>query len=140
MNLNFTCLQKGLPIMKPYNKELILFWRKSILTARKRMLTFITGFKNRHASVSFPNQLNKMKKFTLLWLSVISLSVAHAQSKMDFETYNPTSTLVVPEHKLTHSKFPFIDVHNHQFDMPTADLSNLIRDMDKLNMAVMVNL
>lgn len=59
---------------------------------------------------------------------------------MDFETYNPPSTLVVPEHKLTKAKFPFIDVHNHQFEMPDMDLGVLIREMDKLNMKVMVNL
>ncbi|MEO6733701.1 MAG: amidohydrolase family protein [Ferruginibacter sp.] len=60
--------------------------------------------------------------------------------KMDFEKYDPVSTLVVPEHIVTHSKFPFIDVHNHQDDMATKDLSVLIRDMDNLNMKVMVNL
>src|SRR6185436_14632408 len=82
-----------------------------------------------------------MKKFTLFCLSLATMSMSSAQSsKMDFESYNPTSTLVVPEHKLSRAKFPFIDVHNHQFDMPTADLSGLIRDMDNLNMAVMVNL
>lgn len=63
-----------------------------------------------------------------------------AKDKMDFETYNPTPTLVVPQHKLTKAKFPFIDVHNHQFGMPTQDLSKLITEMDKLNMKVMVNL
>ena len=82
-----------------------------------------------------------MKKIVLFSISAISLVNVSAQSaKMDFETYNPTSTLVVPEHKLSRSKFPFIDVHNHQSGMPTADLSGLVRDMDKLNMAVMVNL
>jgi predicted TIM-barrel fold metal-dependent hydrolase len=66
----------------------------------------------------------------------------HSQTneKMDFEKYNPTSTLVVPGEKLTRSKFPFIDVHNHQFQMPTMDLNTLIKEMEKLNMKVMVNL
>lgn len=59
---------------------------------------------------------------------------------MDFEKYTPVSTLVVPEHKPQKSKFPFIDVHNHQFSMPTMDLGTLTSEMDKLNMAVMVNL
>lgn len=63
-----------------------------------------------------------------------------SNGKMDFESYNPPSTLVVPEHKLTKAKFPFIDVHNHQYDMPDKDLSSLITEMDKLNMRVMVNL
>lgn len=63
-----------------------------------------------------------------------------SNEKMDFEKYNPPSTLVVPEHKLAKAKFPFIDVHNHQFNMPDMDLGTLISDMDKLNMKVMVNL
>ncbi|MEO5602902.1 MAG: amidohydrolase family protein [Cyclobacteriaceae bacterium] len=62
------------------------------------------------------------------------------EDKMDFENYDPPSTLVVPEHKLTHAKYPFIDVHNHQFNMPTGNLNSLLEEMDKLNMQVMVNL
>ena len=63
-----------------------------------------------------------------------------AQQKIDFETYNPPSTLVVPMHPLTRAKFPFIDVHNHQYRMTTMDLNSLTSEMDKLNMRVMVNL
>ena len=56
-----------------------------------------------------------MRRTLGLILIVISfISRAQSQEKMDFEKYNPTSTLVVPEHKLTKAKFPFIDVHNHQ--------------------------
>jgi predicted TIM-barrel fold metal-dependent hydrolase len=77
------------------------------------------------------------------FLFVFSLGMIHAcgqTPRMDFENYNPPSTLVVPEHKLSKAKFPFIDVHNHQEDMPDMDLGTLITDMDKLNMKVMVNL
>jgi predicted TIM-barrel fold metal-dependent hydrolase len=74
-----------------------------------------------------------------LGLSITSLSQAQRPA-MDFEKYDPLSTLVVPEHPVTRSKFPFIDVHNHQFSMPTMDLGTLVKDMDRLNMAVMVNL
>ena len=82
-----------------------------------------------------------MRKYLFLLFLPISLNVA-AQSTptMDFETYNPPSTLVVPEHKVTKAKFPFIDVHNHQFGMPDMDLGTLTREMDKLNMTVLVNL
>ena len=59
---------------------------------------------------------------------------------MSFEEYNPPSTLVVPENKITRAKYPFIDIHNHQFDMPLKDLSKLTAEMDSLNMAFMVNL
>ena len=59
---------------------------------------------------------------------------------MDFEAYEPESTLKVPENPVQRAKFPFIDVHNHQFRMSEMDLTALIKEMDKLNMAVMVNL
>jgi predicted TIM-barrel fold metal-dependent hydrolase len=59
---------------------------------------------------------------------------------MDFEKYDPVSTLVVQEHVVTKSKFPFIDVHNHQWSMPSGDLSPLVTEMEKLNMGIMVNL
>ena len=57
-----------------------------------------------------------------------------------FHEYDPPSTLVVPEHPVTRARYPFVDVHNHQFGMPDQDLSELVAEMDKLNMAVMVNL
>jgi predicted TIM-barrel fold metal-dependent hydrolase len=80
-----------------------------------------------------------MKKYLSL-LPILFVVSAFAQEKMDFEKYNPPSTLVVPEHRLAKAKFPFIDVHNHQFGMPDMDLGTLVKDMDKLNMKVMVNL
>jgi predicted TIM-barrel fold metal-dependent hydrolase len=59
---------------------------------------------------------------------------------MDFEKYEPKSTLVVPQHILARAKFPFVDVHNHQWEVPSQDLAQLFRDMDGLNMKVMINL
>lgn len=82
-----------------------------------------------------------MKKIIFSFSFTIYTLLSIAQSKhMDFEKYNPNTILVVPQHKLTRAKFPFIDVHNHQFDMPDQNLNDLIKDMDQLNMAVMVNL
>jgi uncharacterized protein len=83
-----------------------------------------------------------MKQFTTSYLFLFFFVTACAQTSSDigFEKYEPKSTLVVPEHKPSRAKFPFIDVHNHQFDMPTANLQKLVTEMDKLNMAVMVNL
>ena len=82
-----------------------------------------------------------MKLINLCLVLFLLISACKGQSaKMDFVDYEPVSTLVVPEHKLTRSKYPFIDVHNHQFSMPTMDLGTLTTEMDKLNMKVMVNL
>jgi predicted TIM-barrel fold metal-dependent hydrolase len=60
---------------------------------------------------------------------------------MNFEEYEPKSTLVVPQHPRTKAKFPFIDVHNHQRrEMTPAEVQKLVADMDRIGMAVMVNL
>lgn len=60
--------------------------------------------------------------------------------KMDFEQYDPPSTLKVESHRLSRAKFPFIDIHNHQGNMNSSDFKDLTGRMDKLNMAVMINL
>lgn len=57
---------------------------------------------------------------------------------MSFEEYDPQSTLVVPQNPRTRAKFPFIDVHNHQRN--ATDSAQLLADMDRINMKVMVNL
>ena len=64
----------------------------------------------------------------------------YAYDIISFEDYNPKSTLVVSSNEIKRSKYPFIDIHNHQFDMPVKDLSDLVSEMDSLNMAFMVNL
>src|SRR6187551_456323 len=80
-------------------------------------------------------------KRTLLILLLSGIAtLLQAQNSMDFEAYDPPSTLKVEEHHITKAKFPFIDIHNHQFGMATQDLSGLTKEMDKLNMTVMVNL
>ncbi|MDH3795905.1 MAG: amidohydrolase family protein [Flavobacteriaceae bacterium] len=76
--------------------------------------------------------------FFLASLLVLLLPFDALSQEMSFEEYNPESTLIVPGKEIHKAKFPFIDIHSHQFRMP--DLSTLISDMDKINMAVMVNL
>ncbi|MDH3650130.1 MAG: amidohydrolase [Saprospiraceae bacterium] len=59
---------------------------------------------------------------------------------IDFESYDPPSSLVVPEHPKKRAKFPFVDIHNHQWRLGEGDLSGLVAEMDSLNMQVLVNL
>ena len=66
--------------------------------------------------------------------------IQEKKNLMDIEEYSPKSTLVVPQTEIQKAKYPFIDVHNHQFDMPLKDLSKLTAEMDSLNMAFMINL
>jgi uncharacterized protein len=69
------------------------------------------------------------------------ITIGDNNGKITFEEYNPKSTLVVPEHPLRRAKFPFIDVHNHQFEMRKPEkLRELTQQMDSLNMKILVNL
>ncbi len=83
----------------------------------------------------------KSISFALLLLICSTLSVyAQPDTTMTFEEYEPKSTLVVPEHIVKNAKYPFIDVHNHQWRMATQDVKATAAEMNELNMAVMVNL
>ena len=77
---------------------------------------------------------------SLSLLILMGSSLMAISQEMSFEQYNPISTLVVPTNEIQVAKYPFIDIHSHQFRMATQDLSELVSHMDLLNMAVMVNL
>ncbi|WP_244891130.1 amidohydrolase family protein [Cyclobacterium xiamenense] len=59
---------------------------------------------------------------------------------MGFEEYEPVSTLVVPENPVKSAKFPFVDIHSHQWNVTQELIHRLVSEMDELNMATMVNL
>jgi len=86
-----------------------------------------------------------MRIFLLAILTILLCDV-HAQRrkpldiKIDWESYDPPSTLVVPEHHPESAKFPFVDVHSHHWNLAEKDLDVLISEMDSLNMQVVVNL
>tara|TARA_R110002049_G_scaffold202967_3_gene373470 strand:+ start:3402 stop:4490 length:1089 start_codon:yes stop_codon:yes gene_type:complete len=81
----------------------------------------------------------RIKKIVLLVFVACFINLSIAQD-ISFEDYNPKSTLVIPGKAIKRAKFPFIDVHGHQYKMATQDLGPVIAAMDTLNMAVMVNL
>ena len=81
-----------------------------------------------------------MKIIKLTFYFSIFVSCTLTAQDVSFEEYNPTSTLVVPEHIVIKAKFPFIDVHGHQYRMPEQNLTPVITAMDTLNMGIMVNL
>lgn len=82
-------------------------------------------------------QLFPLSAFLILVLAPL---VSVRSQSMEFEAYDPPSTLVVKEHRVTRAKYPFIDVHNHQWSMSGQNLRELVSVMDQLNMQVMVNL
>ena len=73
----------------------------------------------------------------LFFLSMVTFLPAQ---EMGFEEYNPISTLVVPENPVKRARFPVVDIHSHHFNMPSQDLSVLVKAMDSLNLALLVNL
>lgn len=83
--------------------------------------------------------LLRITGFIVLLLTAFSPLKAQ-QPKIDFEQYEPTSTLVVPANPRTKAVYPFIDVHNHQYRMGSGSLESLVTEMDRLNLKVMVNL
>ena len=79
-------------------------------------------------------------KLTYTTLIVLLLIQPVLSQELTFEEYNPKSTLVVPGKTINRAKFPFIDVHGHQYQMPNQNLEPVIVAMDTLNMQIMVNL
>ena len=75
----------------------------------------------------------------ILSLAFILLASLTAQT-MSIEEYEPKSTLVVPQHPVTRAKYPFIDVHNHQYGLTPEKVDKLVADMDSINLRIMVNL
>ncbi len=74
-------------------------------------------------------------------LLVACVFVPAGAQEMGFEEYEPRSTLVVPEHPTPRAGYPFVDVHSHHRGVPDrAYVESLIRAMDGMNMAVLVNL
>lgn len=92
--------------------------------------------------MSFKNFLKTLLLITLL-VATIYFSIDIIQKKnnvMDIEEYSPISSLVVDENPRESAKFPFVDVHSHQWKMPVMDFSELLAEMDSLNMGYMINL
>ena len=91
---------------------------------------------------SFKNLL-KALSFIIVITVFIYLAIDTIQNKqniMSFEDYDPPSSLVVEGEEIKRAKFPFVDVHSHQWRMPTMDLNELVSEMDEINMGFIINL
>ena len=81
-----------------------------------------------------------MKKISLFLFALLMGGGTLVAQEMSFESYNPPSTLKVPQHPVTRSKFPFIDIHSHQGGVNKSKIDQLSGEMKDLNMAIMINL
>ena len=59
---------------------------------------------------------------------------------LSIREYKPKSTLVVPAHPVPRAKYPVIDVHSHHWQLTPDGYAQVVRDMDALNLRVLVNL
>ena len=79
-----------------------------------------------------------MRRFLVLSLLFPVCPVAQ---ELAVEEWEPRSTLVTKEHLVPKSRFPAIDVHSHHRSSTSAGrLDQIVREMDALNLAVLVNL
>jgi len=83
-----------------------------------------------------------MKKlFTAIFLfASLAAFSQDSEPTMSFEEYNPISTLVVPENPVKRAKFPFVDIHSHQWNLTVGAIGKLKEEMEELNMGAMINL
>jgi predicted TIM-barrel fold metal-dependent hydrolase len=81
-----------------------------------------------------------MRTLRALLIVAAAPLLAAQQATISIEEYDPVSTLVVPQNPRPRSKFPFIDIHAHQRNAGAEDAQKLVAAMDRINMAVMVNL
>ncbi len=63
-----------------------------------------------------------------------------SQQTPTIEDYQPKSTLVTKEHKIDRAKYPFIDIHSHHWNPTPERVDQLVKEMDTINLQVMVNL
>ena len=101
------------------------------------------------------NSRQTVKLFSVILIALIAAFVAFigwpraamtqqtsqkSQATPTIDEYQPKSTLVTKEHKIERAKFPFIDIHSHHWNPTPAEVDELIKGMDSINLQVMVNL
>jgi uncharacterized protein len=68
------------------------------------------------------------------------LSAQQAVPDLGIREYKPRSTLVVPQHPVPRAKYPVVDVHSHHWQLTPDSYAQVVREMDGLNLRVLVNL
>ena len=81
------------------------------------------------------------RSLTLIFFLTVLLAWSQEdEPTMSFEAYNPPSTLVVPGAEIKRAKFPFVDIHSHQWNLTKGRIASLVGEMEELNMGAMINL
>ncbi|HET8965778.1 MAG TPA: amidohydrolase family protein [Candidatus Acidoferrum sp.] len=83
--------------------------------------------------------------FALIAMGQLSRADAQEQGNTTarvptIEEYQPKSGLVTGEHKPEHAKYPFVDIHSHHWNPTPEHVDALVKEMDTINLRVLVNL
>ena len=74
------------------------------------------------------------RSLTLIFFLTVLLAWSQEdEPTMSFEAYNPPSTLVVPGAEIKRAKFPFVDIHSHQWNLTKGRIASLVGEMEELN-------
>jgi predicted TIM-barrel fold metal-dependent hydrolase len=93
-----------------------------------------------HPSGTTPRASRRALLLLVLAAVPAALSGAVLAQDLSIREYKPKSTLVVPAHPVPRAKYPVIDVHSHHSRLTPDSYAQVVRDMDALNLRVLVNL
>jgi predicted TIM-barrel fold metal-dependent hydrolase len=87
-----------------------------------------------------PRTLGRVSLSLAVATAFTALSAAVVAQDLSIREYKPTSTLMVPAHPVPRAKYPVIDVHSHHGQLTPERYAQVVREMDGLNLRVLVNL
>jgi uncharacterized protein len=84
---------------------------------------------------------HRARRLLLALSPILALAaIGLAAQDLGIRQYKPKSTLVVPAHPVPRARYPVIDVHSHHFDLSAERWATIVREMDALNLRLLVNL
>jgi uncharacterized protein len=91
-----------------------------------------------------PGARHRGRRLGVGLVALLAAAVATGQppaaQDLSIREYKPRSTLVVPEHPVLRARYPVVDVHSHHWSLTPERYAAVVREMDALNLRVLVNL
>jgi uncharacterized protein len=83
----------------------------------------------------------RARRLLLVLSPILALAaIGLAAQDLGIRQYKPKSTLVAPAHPVPRARYPVIDVHSHHFDLSAERWATIVREMNALNLRLLVNL
>jgi uncharacterized protein len=84
---------------------------------------------------------HRARRLLLVLSPILALAaIGLAAQDLGIRQYKPKSTLVAPAHPVPRARYPVIDVHSHHFDLSAERWATIVREMNALNLRLLVNL